>query len=793
MTALPRRRWLLDLGVIAALLLVGIVGWWPTFGGPVFLVATLGALVLGLAIAALTAWRGWGILVTAALTIGAYFVFGSALALPHLAIFGVIPSLESLRHLAFGVIVSWKQLLTTVAPVAASDGHLIAPFLLVLVLSVLAASLALRLRQPAWALIPAALHLILVIALGTPTPAAPVAQGIVFGAVVIAWLAVRQLWAPQNAAVSVSDIDPGRAAQMRLRRLGAGAAVLAVAVGAGVATSAVAAPVAPRQVFRDTIIPPFDIRQYASPLQSFRGIVQDQAEETLFTVRGLPEGGRVRLGAMDAYNGIVYNVSDRGVGSSGAFSQMRGNMSADARGIPATLEVTIDEYNGFWLPVAGQASEFVFGGERAEELRRNSYYNESSSTAVSTRRLAAGDSYTLTTTLPEKIADARLAKAEFGHVSMPKQSAVPEEIAALAAETVADAETPIEQVRALEVFLSEEGFFSHGLAGEVISRAGHTSERISTLLGGEQMVGDDEQYAVAMTLLAREIGIPARVVMGFYPAEEDATKETFVATGDTLHAWVEVNFAKIGWVPFDPTPPDDKVPADQSTKPKVDPKPQVLQPPPPPQEPVDLPPTLPDERESEDGDENPLAALGIFLVYAAGAAGILLLLLAPFILIGAWKAAKRRSRRHAKRSADQISGGWDELTDRAVDYGARVDAGATRGEEAHQVAESLAQPAVLTLASRADGQVFGPAEPSPAEVEEFWREVDSIVGDFSKDAGFLARVRARLSVRSLTAGTVMVTGWQNLRNAASARTRSASEPGDAEASAPGDNQTKETP
>ncbi len=49
--------------------------------------------------------------------------------------------------------------------------------------------------------------------------------------------------------------------------------------------------------------------------------------------------------------------------------------------------------------------------------------------------------------------------------------------------------------------LAKDGFFSHGLEGEVISRAGHTAERISTLIGGEQMNGDDEQYAVAMALL----------------------------------------------------------------------------------------------------------------------------------------------------------------------------------------------------------------------------------------------------------------------------------------------------
>ena len=68
----------------------------------------------------------------------------------------------------------------------------------------------------------------------------------------------------------------------------------------------------------------------------------------------------------------------------------------------------------------------------------------------------------------------------------------------------AEAETDIERVRALETYFAEGGFFSHGLEGEVLSRAGHTAERIATLLGGDQMIGDDEQYAVVMALAACE-------------------------------------------------------------------------------------------------------------------------------------------------------------------------------------------------------------------------------------------------------------------------------------------------
>jgi hypothetical protein len=769
--ALPLRRWILDLGATAVLVMISMVGFWPTFAGPSFLPAAIGGLLLGLGVAAVTAWRRWGILLIAGLTVAVYFVFGGALALPHTAIAGFVPSLETLQKVALGLVTAWKQMLTTVAPVAAADGHLLVPFLLALVASVTTASLALRLSSVVWALIPAGLLLVLVIALGTPEPAFPLVQGLVFAVGAIAWLALRQLWAPQNSAISVSEIDPGRAAQMRLRRLIAGAAVLAVAAGVGVAGSAVASPGQTRHVFRDVIIPPFDIRDYPSPLQAFRKNVRDDADKTLFTVRGLPKDARVRIAVMDQYDGMVYNVTDGGPESSSAFTPLRSNMAPDAEGIPVTLRVEIDEYSGVWVPDAGAVSEITYTGDRAEELRRSTFYNPATGTAVATTRLSEGDTYTVDTVMPAEIDDDQLADVDFGKVAQPKQSNVPEELTALAAETVADAESPIEQVRALETMLSDGGFFSHGLQGEVLSRAGHTAERISTLVGGDQMIGDDEQYSVAMALLAREVGIPARVVMGYYPDEEDAGAGEFEVTGDHVHAWVEVNFDGLGWLTFNPTPPEDQVPNDQNTKPRVDPKPQVLQPPPPPQEPVDLPPTLPDDRKSEDEVLNILGILGLILAIGGVTLGILAILASPFIVIGAWKAARRRSRRNAARTADRISGGWDELTDRAVDYGARLAPGGTRVEEATVVADTLAVPRATALAERADAEVFGPTEPRPEDVEAFWAEVDEIVGGLGAEAGFWKRWKARVSLRSLLGGTAVSRGLQGLREAAVARRR----------------------
>lgn len=750
--ALPLRRWILDLAAVGALLAVPIIGFWPTFGGPAYLPAAAGGALLGMGLAVLCARLGWGILPLAGLTALAYFLFGGALALPHTAVLGVVPTLDTLGRLATGIVTSWKQLLTTVAPVAASDGHLLVPFVLALVAGVLTTSLALRLRTPAWALIPAAAFLVAQIALGTSQPAVPIVQGVVFALVAAVWLAVRQSWEHGTGAVPLGDgATPARG--VGLRRVLLGGAVVVVATLIGVGASAFAAPQSPRYVLRDVVIPPFDVREYPSPLQSFRAYVRDFPDEPLFTVSGMPKEARVRLATMDAYDGTVYNVSDAGAGTSSAFGPVRGNMSADAEGAPATVHIEVGALEGVWMPEVGAVRSIEFDGERADDLRRSAFYNEATETAVVTQRLAAGDAYTLETVVPSSPSDDALADDDFAPVSLPDQEGVPQEFAEIASQAVAEAGTPVEQVRALQTMLAEGGFFSHGLEGEVLSRAGHGAERISTLLGSDQMVGDDEQYATAMALLAREIGIPARVVMGFYPEEDAAGDPVFAATGDTLHAWVEVAFADHGWVTFDPTPPEDQVPNDQTTKPRADPKPQVLQPPPPPQEPVDLPPTVPDDRESEDESGFDAALIALIVVIVVGVAGLLALLAAPFIVIGALKAARRRKRRDAERAADRISGGWDELIDRATDYGTPVRPGGTRREDAGIVGTAFAEPRVATLADRADLEVFGPTEPTPDDVTEFWRQVDEIVGGMGDGRSLWARLAARLNVRSLLAGT----------------------------------------
>ena len=768
---LSQRRWLLDLSAVALLAAITLVGWWPTFAGPGYLVAGIGAIVVGLAIAAAGAHFRWGVLTVAAVTIGAYAVLGGPLALSHTTLWGVVPTVETLRELALGIVLSWKSLLTSVTPVALADGHALVVLIATLVCVVIAGSLALRLRAAAWALIPLGALLALEIAFGTFEESLPLLQAIMLVGVSIAWLALRDTWAPERNAVSVGE---GRSARGTGRsRLISGAVVLVIAVGAGAGVNALLPGNLTRDVVREYIVPPLDLHQYASPLQSYRMFVRDFKEEPLFTVAGgLPEDVRVRLGVMDAYTGVVYDVSDAGSGGSASFEHLTTDMSPDARGDDVSLDIRIDGYQGVWLPDAGAVQTIDFQGARAEELRRSGFYNADTGTALVQSGLREGDEYTVDAVNPRVPADSTLADVPFAKVELPQPENVPEGVAAFAADTIADAETPIERVRALEAQLSEYGFFSHGLEGEAYSLPGHGARRLQSFFETEQMVGDDEQYAVAMALMASEVGIPARVVMGFHddiaPVEGEAETEEdssgdFVATGDNLHAWVEVAFEGYGWVPFDPTPPEDQVPQQETTQPKPDPKPQVVQPPPPPQEPADLPPLIPDEKEQED-DNNPLwGVLWLVLAIAGLSLLVIALISAPFILIAALKSRRRQKRLTAPLPADRISGGWEELMDRATDYGVSAPDGFTRQEEAVVVGGRLEEGRMTQLAVRADASVFGPGDPADAEIDEYWKHVDEVVDSMHEKASFWKRWKARVSVVSLAQRSTLSTRMRELR------------------------------
>jgi hypothetical protein len=487
------------------------------------------------------------------------------------------------------------------------------------------------------------------------------------------------------------------------------------------------------------------VHDLASPLTSFRQFTSAGESLKLFSVQGLPQGTPIRLATLDQYDGIVYRVAGNGSAGAGQFSRIGRTITTTAEGEHAAYSVTIDQLTGVWLPDAGYLDSMQLDDGVHADRRSGLNYNPGTGTAVIVGGVAQGDQYAADAVIPITPDDTALASARVSPVTLPAPQNVPEIVGTLATQFTAGAATPWAQLKAIESKLHTAGFFSHGLEGEARSRAGHTAERISALLEGTQMVGDDEQYAVAMALMARERGIPARVVMGF--RQDHPVAGTSTITGADVHAWVEVPFEHLGWVSFNPTPPTDQVPKQEVPQHQQKPQPQVQQPPPPVVPPVELPPAPP-VKEASDGSTPNDFALWALVRWTGAGLGVLALLLAP-VAVAAWlRSRRRRARRAAARASDRISGGWSELVDMVVDHGAVVPAGATRREEAAVLGKHFREEAIAPLAVRADYAAFGIGQPSDAEIAAYWADVKTAAGRIRSAVGWRRRLAARYFSRS---------------------------------------------
>lgn len=733
-----------DVAVLTGAIGLATLPMTPVFGAGVLVVPVVAGLVLGAVVALVAARARWGAAVTMAVALTGYLLVGPAVAAPDRTYAGVVPRLDGLAAVLAGAVTSWKQVLT-LDPELGSEGNvLVAPFLLVLVATAGGLSLALRASRRAGALAGLVPLVVLVVSvlLGTKVAVAPAPAGIVTVLSVGTWAAWR-----------LGGLAP--------RRVAALAVVLAVVGGLGSVTGPWLAEQRPRYVLRDEIVPPFDPSDQVSPLSAFRTFVKDWAEDDLLTVRGLPAGGRVRLATMDAFDGVVWDVAGaQAAAGSGTFRRVGTVVdSATRSGTRASVELEVHDLPFVWLPTVGWTTQLAFADA---ELRDQVRYNEATGTAALVDGVPAGLVWTAEVVVPPVPERTELESAATGTVALPEPRNVPDAVGSYLAETAGQASSPALIAATLEADL-QDGYFSHGLTdqGEPRSWAGHGANRVAELLSADPMIGDGEQYASAMALLAREMGLPARVVLGFVP-DEPADEVTF--TGADIQAWVEVNYTGYGWVAYDPTPDSSRTPEADDSPEDTREEPQVRQPPPPPADPVTPPDDDTEQPRTEDREpQEPTSQVWAVVGRVALAAGLPLLVVAgPPLVIALLKARRRRRRRQSAAVVERVVGGWDELLDHAVDLRRPLPEQATRRELAVALAGSFAAPVqaegrravgiggpVATLAARADAAVFGGGEVSAEDSEAYWSQVETTVAAMARSVPRRVRWRSRWSTASL--------------------------------------------
>jgi len=741
----PAARWKWVASDAAALLvLLGLIAavLHPVYGS-LWLAVTVGGFGLaGIGIAVLAAVRRWRIGTTALACVGAWFLLGTLLVMPSAGIAMVVPTGRSLFGLLVGPVTTWRDMLTLEPPIGETANLLAVPGLIALVVGVVGMGIALRTRFPMLAWVPAGLGYALAAALGSSVVLRPVLIAVVFFVVVLVWTSFRR------ARVRES-LTGRRRSRIRPVRALLGATTLLVAGALAWSLLPVLNPDAARTTTRQAVEPPIQLEEFASPLQAFRGNITKHESTTLFEVTGLAEGDILRVATMDSYDGMSYRVATRDDSAveETTFSRVGQWIHDDTPGDEGGATVRVRGYDGVWVPTVGKTTQISFEGPRRVALADNFFYNRSSGTGVTPVGVRGDDTWTLEFIRPERPSEDEISQAAAEMVAQPSVDNMPDELRNRAHEWADQFPTGGAQALALESAL-RSGYFSHGQADEVTSLSGHSESRLLQLVASpERMVGDGEQYATAMALMARELGIPARVIYGY------RGNGTGNITGKDVGAWTEVHLEDLGWVVCAPTPPKDRLLDDEEPPQPPTPRPHIENPPPPPQRPE---PPLPEEELPVEQDEPPTreepidwAQIGAW-VALTGIPFVTVVL--PVALIVGFKLRRRSRRRNDPLVANRVAGAWSELVDRARDLGHSPSPAATRSEQAQQIIEDFAKVSLksdpIAISQEADWLVFAPGDPSESTAGEFWQSARLVERGMRRSVSWPRWLASRLSTKS---------------------------------------------
>lgn len=728
----PVRSRIIDFVAVAVLLAVSMIPLWPIYEHAAVL--WLGGI--GLAVgAAVALWSarlpGYAV---AGLAVIAYALIGVPLAIPTRAFAIVLPTPLGLRDLASGTATSWRQMLTAQAPFGTYQSLLVPALIVVLGASVAGLSIALRARRAGWAALAPLAVLTFGILFGSDNVLWPVGTGIALVSVALLWATLRAdpIRTPTGFTDSHRVLTPST-----VRRYIAAMALVAVCGTGAFALNSTWPGTSNRNVLRENVTPPFDVSDLLSPLIGYRNnVLSPGAEQILFTIDGIPDGVPIRLATLDTYNGMVFAVGseDR---ISGSFERVPYRIHRDeSDGTPAQVQITIEGLSGRWLPTIGKLVEVDFHEDM--EIADRFYYNSASTVGAFLGALPK-TTYTLDTRVRPMPELESLASALPGPLHQPMIDAIPQEIVD-AARDYGTGETPGTRLVALAQWL-RSGYVSHSGPGEPYSRSGHSAERLRLLVTDKPMLGDAEQYATAMALLAREIGFPSRVVVGYLPIDDQTT-----ITGADTTAWVEVQVEDGSWIGFSPNPEPRPVPPSEGTTTDQVTRPESVLPPPPETDDQLVTTQRNDNERPDDPDPDPgwTAVLRAVLRGAGIGLGAIAILTLPLWLLALAAWIRRRLRHRRDRRLGVVTGAWNEVRDAMIDRGYAFHPSATRQE----IAALANTETVTNLAETADREVFGSDAFEVIDVGSYWSQVRTARRSLDTGTSRRERFRRLLALRT---------------------------------------------
>ncbi|MEV5352913.1 DUF3488 and transglutaminase-like domain-containing protein [Streptomyces sp. NPDC052693] len=467
----------------------------------------------------------------------------------------------------------------------------------------------------------------------------------------------------------------------------------------------------------------------------------------------------LRIVSLDDFDGTTWKPSRRSITAvpDGTFPTPIG-LSADVKRSEVDTSISAAGwYAQDWLPMPYPPSGVrISGNWRYEPLGMTLVGDHGQNTRGLTYQVRSLD----VQPTAEQLAAAGPAPEAIRRDFTELPDSLPSIVARTARQVTADAADPYDQAVKLQDWFAVNGGFEYDTQVQV----GSGSEAIARFLRDKQ--GFCVHFSFAMAAMARSLGIPARVAVGFAPGSPQADGTVSVGLRDA-HAWPELYFEGVGWTRFEPTPnrgsippytlPDtpgssvpDEVRPSQSTSAAPSAAPSASE------------SCTPEQKKLDGGcgSESPQAALPTggdgppwyaFLVWALAGLAVVALPLAPML----WRLRTRSVRlgAHGRSEADAAPhtlAVWQELTDTAWDFGIPPDESLTPRKAAARIVRlgSLDGEPAASVHRVADAVEQVLYAPHPRLTAGLTDDVRRAAAGLSAGASRAARLRAVLAPRS---------------------------------------------
>ncbi|MGY1743263.1 MULTISPECIES: transglutaminase family protein [unclassified Blastococcus] len=599
----------------------------------------------------------------------------TALFAPDRAVFDLVPTQESVADLGAVLRDGSAQIREQFTPADPLAGLCALTVLMMGILAVVVDLVAVGGRQPALAALP------LLVVFCVPVSTIDGGIGLAAVALPVAGLALL-LWADQHRRLSWQPRGGLRPAAGALPAVRTGLLALAAAMVLG------------------SLVPTLGEGELADrwragsggggstgtsldPAASLQGELTREDPIDLLQVRAtVADPGYLRAVALDVYDPEVgWTLDDLGDGQSLDRTDVLAPLPGRTASRPVEATVTVLEHDDHFLPVLSSPLD-VNELDGAEDWR----FDRASATVFSPGvTTTPGLTYVTTGVEPQPTPEQLAGAGELSPAAPEAALAAPPLLDEAVAEQVrtltAGATTPAERVQAVYGWMTDP---ANGWVYSLTTEPGTTGDDLADFL--ENRRGYCEQYAGAMAAMVRAAGVPSRVVLGYTPGITQPDGSRLVTSNDA-HAWVEVYFDGVGWVPYDPTPIDsDRAvalpwaprPPDQEVDPRTDLPTAPLPVPAPTEAPVDR---VDGEVPAAGAARADTGWAGAVLPVAAAVLGAAALVAAP--------AGLRTLQRRRRLATGSAAAAWDELAATARDLGLPWDPWETPRQVAVRLARAL--------------------------------------------------------------------------------------------------------